>query len=79
MEQKIEDFFLFGSGGRDRTYDTLINSQMQLPTVLHRNNLVGKDGLEPPMYLTSRIYNPLLSPIQHTYPFKLFNRIVKDL
>ena len=40
-------------------------------TVLSPSNLntqMGRDGLEPPMFLMSQIYSLLSSPIRRTYP-----------
>lgn len=37
-----------------------------LPTELSKH-MVGREGLEPPMYLTSRVYSPLRSPNFATY------------
>ena len=51
-----------GSTGWDRTTDTLINSQLQLPLCYCGINLVAEGGIEPPSeaYETSEL--PLLYP-----------------
>ena len=51
------------SNSEDVAISGVLPPPVRLPIPPTQHNENGPDGFEPPMYLTSRIYSPLASPI----------------
>ena len=64
------------SVNRDSNLFRLPTQHWDLLASLESFKMVGGDGFEPSVYLTSRIYSPLPSPTRYTRPLYRESRII---